>query len=125
MKIHKKQQEALDSQVKTLTKKKNENENVLKDLESINLKNVSFVEEFKRKTKKVEKEKLMEDKKKYQRTLQHLQAQLEMAQERKKSLDLASVKKKLKDYELLLHTLIKRRTRRWILTQNLRNGGRL
>jgi hypothetical protein len=65
MKIHKKQQEALDSQVKTLTKKKNENENVLKDLESINLKNVSFVEEFKRKTKKVEKEKLMEDKKKY------------------------------------------------------------
>jgi hypothetical protein len=56
---------ALDSQVKTLTKKKNENENVLKDLESINLKNVSFVEEFKRKTKKVEKEKLMEDKKKY------------------------------------------------------------
>jgi hypothetical protein len=58
---------ALDSQVKTLTKKKNENENALKDLESINLKNVSLLkfEEFKRKTKKVEKEKLMEDKKKY------------------------------------------------------------
>ncbi len=104
---------ALDSQVKTLTKKKNENENALKDLESINLKNVSLLkfEEFKRKTKKVEKEKLMEDKKKYQRTLQHLQAQLEMVQEQKKSLDLASVKKKLKDYELLLHTLMKRRTR--------------
>jgi len=69
--IHKKQQEALDSQVKTLTKKKNKNENVLKDLESINLKNVSLLkfEKFKRKTKKVEKEKLMEDKKKYQRTL--------------------------------------------------------
>jgi hypothetical protein len=69
--IHKKQQEALDSQVKTLTKKKNENKNVLKDLESINLKNVFLLkfEKFKRKTKKVEKEKLMEDKKKYQRTL--------------------------------------------------------
>ncbi len=65
--IHKKQQEALDSQVKTLTKKKNKNENALKDLESINLKNVSLLkfEEFKRKTKKVEKKKLMEDKKKY------------------------------------------------------------
>jgi len=57
--------------VKTLTKKKNENENVLKDLESINLKNVSLLkfEEFKRKTKKVEKENLMDDKKKYQRIL--------------------------------------------------------
>ncbi len=44
----------------------------------------------------------MEDKKKYQRTLQHLQAQLEMAQEQRKSLDLTNVEKKLEDYEQLL-----------------------
>ncbi len=57
--------------MKTLTKKKKENENVLTNLESINLKNVSLLkfEEFRRKTTKVEKKKLMEDKKKYQRTL--------------------------------------------------------
>jgi len=50
--------------VKTLTIKKKENENVLIDLELINLKNVSLLqfEEFKRKTTKVEKKKLMEDK---------------------------------------------------------------
>ncbi len=44
----------------------------------------------------------MEDKKKYQRTLQHLQAQLEMAQEQRRSLDLTNVEKKLEDYEQLL-----------------------
>jgi hypothetical protein len=46
--LHKKQQEALDSHVKALRKKKN----VLTDLELINLKNVSMLqfEELKRKT---------------------------------------------------------------------------
>ncbi len=39
----------------------------------------------------------MEDKKEYHRTLQHLQAQLERAQEQRKSLDPVSIKKKLKD----------------------------
>jgi len=55
--LHKKQQEALESYVKTLTKKKKENENVLTNLESINLKNVSLLqfEEFRRKKTKVEK----------------------------------------------------------------------
>jgi len=57
--------------VKALTIKKKENENILTYLELINLKNVSLLqfEELKRKTTKVEKKKLMEDKKKYQRTL--------------------------------------------------------
>ncbi len=57
----------MDSQVKAITKKKKENENVLTDLELVNMKNVFLLqfEEFKRKTTKVEKEKLMEDKKKY------------------------------------------------------------
>ncbi len=43
--------------MKTLTKKKKENENVLTDLESINLKYISLVkfEEFRRKTTKVQK----------------------------------------------------------------------
>jgi len=68
--LHKKQQEALDSLVKALTKKK-ENENVLIDLELINLKSVflSQFEELRRKTTKVKKEKFMEDKEKYQRIL--------------------------------------------------------
>ncbi len=50
--------------MKTLIIKKKENENVLTDLELINLKNVSLLqfEELKRKTTKVEKKKLMEDK---------------------------------------------------------------
>jgi hypothetical protein len=38
--LHKKQLEALDSQVKALTKKKKEKDNVLTNLELINLKNV-------------------------------------------------------------------------------------
>jgi hypothetical protein len=56
--------------VKALIKKK-ENENVLTNLELINMKNVSLLqfEELKRKTTKVEKGKLMENKKKYQRIL--------------------------------------------------------
>jgi pyrimidine operon attenuation protein/uracil phosphoribosyltransferase len=41
----------------------------------------------------------MEDKKKYMRTLQHLQAQLERAHEQKKNLDLVGIKKRLEDYE--------------------------
>ncbi len=44
----------------------------------------------------------MEDKKEYQRNLQHLQAQLQMAQEQKKSLDPTGVKKRLEDYEQML-----------------------
>ncbi len=41
--IHGKQQEALDSQVKVLTKENKEKENVLIDLELINLMNVSLL----------------------------------------------------------------------------------
>ncbi len=44
----------------------------------------------------------MEDKKEYHITLQHLQAQLERAHEQRKSLDPASIKKKLEDYEQML-----------------------
>ncbi len=44
----------------------------------------------------------MEDKKEYQRNLQHLQAQLEMAQEQKKNLDPTGVKKRLEVYEQML-----------------------
>jgi hypothetical protein len=43
----------------------------------------------------------MEDKK-YSRNLQHLQAQFKIAHEQKKSLNLAGVKNKLKDYEQML-----------------------
>jgi len=52
--------------VKALTKEKNK-ENVLTYLKLINLKNVSLLqfEEFRRKIIKVEREKLMEDKKEY------------------------------------------------------------
>jgi hypothetical protein len=53
--------------VKTLTKEKKEKENVLIDLELVNLKNVFLLqfEKLRRKTTKVEKEKLMEEKKEY------------------------------------------------------------
>ncbi len=56
--LHKKQQEALDSQVKILIKEKKEKENVLTNLELINLKNVFLLqfEELKRKTIGVERE---------------------------------------------------------------------
>ncbi len=65
--LHKKQLEALDSQVKALIKKKKEKENVLIDLELINLKNVSLLQskELRKMTIEVEKEQLMEDKKEY------------------------------------------------------------
>jgi hypothetical protein len=58
--LHKKQHDALNSQVKALTKKKKEKENVLTYLELINLKNVSLLQydEFKRKTTKVKKIKI-------------------------------------------------------------------
>jgi len=57
--------------VKTLTKEKKEKDNVLIDLELINLKNVSmlYFEKFTRKKTKVEREKLMEYKKEYQKNL--------------------------------------------------------
>ncbi len=73
------------------------------DLQLISLKNVSLLEfeEFKRKTTKVEREQFMEDKE-YHKTLQHLQAQLERAHQQKKNLDLADIKKRLKDYEQML-----------------------
>ncbi len=102
--LHKKQQQALDSQVQALIKKKKEKENVLTYLELINLNNVSLLqyEELRIKTTKAEREQLMEDEKEYQKTLQHLQAQLEKAHEQKKSLNLVGIKKGLKDYEQML-----------------------
>jgi hypothetical protein len=39
----------------------------------------------------------------YQRTLQHLQTQLERAQEQRKSLDLANIKKRMEDYVAVLY----------------------
>jgi hypothetical protein len=50
--------------MKALTKKKKEKENVLTNLELINLKNVSLLqfEELRRKTSKVERKQVMEDK---------------------------------------------------------------
>ncbi len=71
----KKQQEALDSQVKALTEKKKEKDNVLIDLELINLKNVFLLqfEELRKKTTEVKREKLMEDKKEYQKTITQLE----------------------------------------------------
>jgi len=57
--------------MKALIKEKKEKENVLIDLELINLKNVFLLqfEELRRKTIKVERKKLMEDKKEYQKNL--------------------------------------------------------
>ncbi len=54
---HKKQQEALESQVKALTKEKMEKENVLTNLELINLKNVCLLQfkELRRKIIEVKK----------------------------------------------------------------------
>ncbi len=67
------------------------------------MKNVFLLqfEEFKRKTTEVEREQFMENKE-YQRTLQHLQTQLERAKEENKSLDLVDIKKRLEDYEQML-----------------------
>ncbi len=80
-----------------------EKENVFTYLELVNLNNVFLLQskELKRKTTKVEKEKFLEEKE-YQRNLQHLQAQLEMAQEQRKSLDPTGIENKLEDYEQLL-----------------------
>ncbi len=47
----------------------------------------------------------MEDKKEYQKNLQHLQAKLEKAQEQSKSLDPAGIKKTWKDYEQMFVVL--------------------
>jgi len=60
--------------VKALTKEKKERENVLTNLELVYLKNVSLLqfEELRRKIIKVEKEKLLEEQKEYQKNLQHL-----------------------------------------------------
>jgi hypothetical protein len=53
--FHKKQQKALDSYVKALIKEKKEKENV-----------------FRKKITKAKKEKLLEERKEYQRNLQHM-----------------------------------------------------
>jgi hypothetical protein len=89
--------------VKTLIKEKKEKENVLTDLELVNPKNVSLLqfEKLRRKVAKADKKKL-EENKEYQMNLQHLQAQLEMAQEHKKSLNPSGVKKRPKDYKHML-----------------------
>jgi hypothetical protein len=60
--------------MKALIKKKKEKDNVIRDLELINLKNVCMLQpkELRRKIVKVEREKLIEDKKEYQITLHHL-----------------------------------------------------
>jgi hypothetical protein len=60
--------------MKALTKEKKEKEIVLIDLELVNLKNVSLLqfEEFRRKTIEVKKEKLLQERKEYQRNFQHL-----------------------------------------------------
>ncbi len=73
--FHKQQQETLGSQVKELTQKKKEKENVLTNLELVNLKNASLLnfEKLKRKMIEAEKEKLVE-KKEYQKNMQQLQA---------------------------------------------------
>jgi hypothetical protein len=53
--------------VKALTKEKKEKEDVLTNLELVNLKNASLLQskKLKRKTTKVERKKLMEEKKEY------------------------------------------------------------
>ncbi len=102
--LHKQQHEALGSHVKALTKEKKEKENVLTNLELVNLNNASMLEfeELRKKTTQAKRKKLMEEKKGYQRNLQHLQAQMEIAQQQKKSLGPTGVKKRLEDYEQML-----------------------
>jgi hypothetical protein len=60
--------------VKTLTKEKKEKENVLTDLELVNLNNAFLLQskELRRNIAKAKRNKLMEEKKAYQRTMQHL-----------------------------------------------------
>ncbi len=109
--FYKQQQKALGSEVEAFIKEKKEKENVLIDLELMNLKNISLLnfEQLKRKTIAAEKEKLVEENKEYQRNLQPLQAQVEVAQEQKKSLDPTGLKQRLEDYEQMLqyYTLMK------------------
>ncbi len=64
--MHKKQREALGSQVKALTKEKKEKEDILTNLELVNMKNVSLLQfkELRRKITNIEKEKLLEGKEK-------------------------------------------------------------
>jgi hypothetical protein len=71
--MYKQQQEALGNQVKTLINEKKENENILTYLELVNLKNVYLLQskELRKKTRKADKEKLLEEKE-YQMILQHL-----------------------------------------------------
>ncbi len=52
----------------------------------------------------------MEDNKECHRLLQHLQAQLEKAQEQKKNVDPTGMKKRLEDYEQMLQQYTLMRT---------------
>ncbi len=101
---YKQQQEALGSQIEPLIKEKKEKENVLIHSKLVNMKSASLLnsEEIRRRAIEIEKEKLVEANKAYQRNLQQLQAQLEATNEQKKSLDLVGVKKWLEDYEQML-----------------------
>jgi len=60
--------------LKTLIKENKEKENVMTYLELVNMKNVSLLqfEKLKRKTTKIERKRLMEEKKYYHKNLQHL-----------------------------------------------------
>ncbi len=71
--LHKKQKEALDNHVNTMTKEKKKKENVMIDLELINMKNVSLLqfEELRIKIIEEEREQIIKDKE-CQKTLQHL-----------------------------------------------------
>ncbi len=53
----------------------------------------------------------MEEKKEYSRNLQHLQTQQEIAQEQRKNLGLAGVKKMIEDYEQILQCYTLMRTK--------------
>ncbi len=101
---YKQQKEALNSQVEALIKENKQKEKVLTNLKLINLKSASMFnfEEIKKITTEAKIEKLVEKNKEHQRNLQQLQAQIESANERKKSLDLVCVKKRLEDYDHML-----------------------
>ncbi len=90
--------------MEALTKEKKGRENVLIDLELVNLRSASLLkyEALKRRVAEAKKKKLVEANKEYQNNLQQLQAQLEIINEQKMSLDLNGVKKRLEDYEQML-----------------------
>ncbi len=71
---YRQQNEALGNQVEVTTKEKKENESVLTYLELVNLNNASSLkfEELRIKTEEVEKKKLVEANKEYQKNLQQL-----------------------------------------------------